>query len=129
MWHVTPEFVIELRSDSDRLRTLREKMQEWIANGVRLGWLINPKDRTVEIYRPGVEPEVLVDPTDVNAIAKAMVASQRPALRASLIAAGHTVAAAHGWDRSASVHLQHYYKLLSAQGPRHARNAVQHSLA
>ncbi len=66
MWHVTPDFVIELRSDSDRMKALREKMLEWIANGVSLGWLINPKDRTVEIYRPGAPPEILQEPTEVH---------------------------------------------------------------
>ncbi len=53
MWHVTPEFVIELKSASDRVQTLRAKMQEWIDNGVALGWLILPESRTVEVYKPG----------------------------------------------------------------------------
>ena len=53
MWHATPEFVIELRSVSDRIKTLRGKMQKWIENGVSLAWLIDPKERTVEIYRTG----------------------------------------------------------------------------
>ena len=56
-WPVCPNFVIELRSQSDRLRVLREKMGEWLANGARLGWLIDPEVRTVEIYRPGEEAE------------------------------------------------------------------------
>lgn len=46
-----PDFVIELRSASDDLKPLQEKMQEYLANGLRLGWLINPKDQQVEIYR------------------------------------------------------------------------------
>lgn len=46
-----PDFVIELRSTSDDLKPLQEKMQEYLANGLRLGWLINPKDQQVEIYR------------------------------------------------------------------------------
>ena len=58
-WHLCPDFIIELKSRSDRLRTLRAKMQEWLANGAQLGWLIDPSTRTVEIYRPGREPEVL----------------------------------------------------------------------
>lgn len=58
-WHLSPDFVIELKSDSDRLPVLRKKMAEWIANGTQLGWLINPDIRTVEVYRPGREPEVL----------------------------------------------------------------------
>jgi Uma2 family endonuclease len=47
-----PAFVIELRSQSDRLTALRAKMDEYIANGARLGWMIDPETRTVEIYRP-----------------------------------------------------------------------------
>jgi Uma2 family endonuclease len=56
-WPVCPDFVIELRSQSDRPRALREKMSEWLANGARLGWLIDPDARMVEIYRPGFEAE------------------------------------------------------------------------
>jgi len=51
MWHVTPEFVIELKSASDRMETLRAKMREWTSNGVTLAWLIIPETRSVEIYR------------------------------------------------------------------------------
>ena len=58
-WHLCPAFVIELKSDSDRLRVLREKMREYIANGAELGWLIDPETRSVEIYRPGAEPQLL----------------------------------------------------------------------
>ena len=54
-----PEFVIELRSESDRLEELRAKMGEWIANGAELAWLIDPERKVVEVYRPGREPEVL----------------------------------------------------------------------
>jgi Uma2 family endonuclease len=61
-----PEFVIEVRSPEQRARTQREKMEEYIANGVVLGWLIDPLDRTVTIYRPGREPEVLTNPTQVE---------------------------------------------------------------
>jgi Uma2 family endonuclease len=57
-WHLAPDFVIELKSDTDRLPVVREKMREWIANGSQLGWLINPDDRSVEIYRPDREPEL-----------------------------------------------------------------------
>lgn len=52
-----PNFVIELRSQTDRIRVLRDKMEEWLANGVQLAWLIHPDARTVEIYRPGFEAE------------------------------------------------------------------------
>jgi Uma2 family endonuclease len=61
-WHLCPDFVIEVRSHSDRLRSLREKMQEWIANGARPAWLIDPENRSVEIYRPNAEPESRNDP-------------------------------------------------------------------
>jgi Uma2 family endonuclease len=56
-WPVCPNFVIELRSQTDRIRALRDKMEEWVANGAELAWLIDPEARTVEIYRRGVEPE------------------------------------------------------------------------
>jgi len=61
----SPEFVIEVRSPNDRLRVLREKMQEYIDNGVQLGWLIDPENRTVEIYRPQRPPEILNNPATV----------------------------------------------------------------
>lgn len=56
-FRLCPDFVIELRSPSDRTRTLREKMQEWIDNGAALAWLIEPEAKRVTIYRPGREPE------------------------------------------------------------------------
>jgi len=56
-WHLSPDFVIELKSATAKPRVIREKMREWIANGTELGWLIDPETRTVEIYRPGREPE------------------------------------------------------------------------
>ncbi len=56
-WHLCPDFVIELRSPSDRPRAAREKMREWIANGAALAWLIEPAERAVSIYRPDGEPE------------------------------------------------------------------------
>ena len=65
-WHLCPAFVIELRSKSDRIRTVREKMREYISNGAQLGWLIDPDSRSVEIYRPDREPEVV---TDVESVA------------------------------------------------------------
>jgi Uma2 family endonuclease len=63
---VVPDFVIELRSSSDRLSTLQSKMLEYQGYGVRLGWLINPQDRQVEIYRLDQEIEVLSDPPEVS---------------------------------------------------------------
>ena len=56
---VCPEFVIEVRSESDKLSDLQKKMQMWIRNGVELAWLVDPSRKTVEVYRPGREPEVL----------------------------------------------------------------------
>lgn len=53
-----PEFVIELRSKSDRLKPLRDKMQVWLANGCELAWLIDPTRKAVEIYRPSQQPEI-----------------------------------------------------------------------
>ena len=53
-----PDFVVELRSASDRLKTLQDKMQEYRDNGAKLGWLIDPKNKTVEIYRPDQEVEI-----------------------------------------------------------------------
>lgn len=58
-WHLCPDFVIELKSKTDRMRVLREKMHEWIANGAQLAWLIDPDTRAVEIYCEGREPEML----------------------------------------------------------------------
>jgi Uma2 family endonuclease len=58
-----PGFVIELRSESDSLKHLREKMAEYIENEARLGWLIDRKLKTVSVYRPGREVEVLKNPT------------------------------------------------------------------
>jgi Uma2 family endonuclease len=63
---VIPDFVVELRSDTDRMPKLREKMEEYRANGVRLGLLINPKNKQVEIYRPEQEPSVLESPTSID---------------------------------------------------------------
>jgi Uma2 family endonuclease len=63
---VVPDFVIELRSQSDSLKTLREKMEEYRSNGVRLGWLINPQQQQVEIYRLGQEVEILESPTTLS---------------------------------------------------------------
>ncbi len=63
---VIPDFVIELRSDTDRMPKLREKMEEYRVAGVQLGLLINPQNQQVEIYRPGQEPSVLESPTTID---------------------------------------------------------------
>ncbi len=64
--HVCPDFVIELRSATDRLPALRRKLEEYIENGAQLGWLIDPTTRTVEIYRPSAEPEIRAELTAIE---------------------------------------------------------------
>ena len=61
-WQVCPDFVVELRSETDRLSRLQAKMQEYIDNGARLGWLIDPIARRAYVYRPGAAVEVLDNP-------------------------------------------------------------------
>jgi len=61
-----PDFAIELRSPSDRLRAAQVKMQEYIANGATLGWLIDAPDRRVYVYRPGAAVERLDEPTTLS---------------------------------------------------------------
>ena len=61
-----PDFVVEIRSPSDSLKSLKDKMQEYIDNGVKLGWLIEPKTKIVEIYRRGKSPEVLKNPKSIS---------------------------------------------------------------
>ncbi|HEX8097551.1 MAG TPA: Uma2 family endonuclease, partial [Pyrinomonadaceae bacterium] len=61
-----PDFVVELRSPSDSLGRLKEKMAEYIENGAQLGWLIDPFERKVYVYRPGSAVEVLDDPQEVS---------------------------------------------------------------
>jgi Uma2 family endonuclease len=63
---LAPDFVIELRSATDRLKPLQEKMQEYMDNGVQLGWLLNAKDKAVEIYRAGKDVEVLNSPMSLS---------------------------------------------------------------
>ncbi|NEP13990.1 MAG: Uma2 family endonuclease [Symploca sp. SIO2C1] len=61
-----PDFAIELVSATDDVEDTQKKMQEYIKNGLRLGWLINPKTRTVEIYRQNQAVEVLQAPQTVS---------------------------------------------------------------
>ncbi|MDJ0799942.1 MAG: Uma2 family endonuclease [Calothrix sp. MO_167.B12] len=63
---ISPDFVIELRSASDSLSSLQAKMEEYISNGVLLGWLIDRQNRTVYIYRPNQDPQVLLNPEQVS---------------------------------------------------------------
>jgi Uma2 family endonuclease len=61
-----PDFVIELRSRTDSLKALQDKMEEYISNGARLGWLIDPQERKVHVYRPQAPVEILNDPGSVS---------------------------------------------------------------
>jgi Uma2 family endonuclease len=61
-----PDFVVELRSPSDSLKETQEKMQEYMANGARLGWLIDPQTRQVEIHRPNRDVKILDNPTNIS---------------------------------------------------------------
>lgn len=61
-----PDFVIELNSTTDRLSTLQEKMREYIDNGTRLGWLIDPEDNQVRVYRPQKDVELLDGASEVS---------------------------------------------------------------
>jgi Uma2 family endonuclease len=59
---VVPDFVIELRSTTDRLSALQSKLLEYQRLGVKLGLLINPQDKQIEVYQLGKDPEVIQDP-------------------------------------------------------------------
>jgi len=62
-----PDFVVEVRSPSDRLPRLRNKMAEYMENGARLGWLLDPQSREVYVYRPGAKVRRLRTPRMVKA--------------------------------------------------------------
>ena len=64
---ICPDFVIELRSASDTVSSLQKKMEEYIANGTLLGWLIDRQNRQVYIYRPHQEREILNAPETISA--------------------------------------------------------------
>ena len=62
-----PDFVVEVRSRSQRLEEQQDKMQQWMANGVRLGWLLDPIDSRAWIYRAGLEePQTLKRPATLS---------------------------------------------------------------
>ncbi|MDV2994953.1 MAG: hypothetical protein N4J56_004607 [Chroococcidiopsis sp. SAG 2025] len=63
---LAPDFAIELRSATDELKPLQAKMQEYRDNGVRLGWLLDPQRQIVEIYRIGIDVEVIQSPTTLS---------------------------------------------------------------
>jgi Uma2 family endonuclease len=63
---ICPDFVAEVRAQSDKLPDLLDKMQEYIDNGARLGWLIDPLDKRAYVYRPGQPVETLENPEVVS---------------------------------------------------------------
>jgi Uma2 family endonuclease len=63
---IVPDFVIELRSATDNLKPLQEKMEEYQRLGVKLGLLINPKNKQIEVYRPGQDALVLDCPSSID---------------------------------------------------------------
>jgi Uma2 family endonuclease len=63
---ICPDFVVELRSRTDSLKELQDKMQEYIDSGASLGWLIDRKNKRVEIYRPGKDVEILENPASLS---------------------------------------------------------------
>jgi Uma2 family endonuclease len=63
---IAPDFVVELRSSSDSLSDLQDKMQEYIANGVKLGWLIDTQRKRVYVYQPGQAVQIFTNPATVS---------------------------------------------------------------
>jgi len=63
---IVPDFVVELRSRTDRLAPLLDKLEEWCTEGVRLSLLLDPTTRRVHVYRLGVEPQLLENPATVD---------------------------------------------------------------
>jgi len=60
-----PDFVVELRSPSDRLSALQRRLRELIRNGAQLGWLIDPRRRSVHVYRSGEPVQTLLTPSSI----------------------------------------------------------------
>ncbi len=65
-WSLCPTFVIEVRSPSDSLSAQQQRVQEWLLFGAQLGWLVDPLEQTVWIYRPNQEPEQMERPTTLS---------------------------------------------------------------
>ena len=63
---ICPDFVIELRSRTDTLSDLQEKMKEYLHSGLQLGWMIDPRQEQVEIYRPNQAVEIISFPTRLS---------------------------------------------------------------
>lgn len=66
VWSVTPDFIVEVRSLTDDIEDLQQKMELWLRNGVRLGWLVDPFDERIWVYRPGEEAAVLGRPLELS---------------------------------------------------------------
>lgn len=64
---ICPEFIVEVRSASDSLARLEAKMQQWLANGARLAWLVDPQREMVVVFRPGRDPNTMLKPQRVMA--------------------------------------------------------------
>ncbi|HKQ92876.1 MAG TPA: Uma2 family endonuclease [Blastocatellia bacterium] len=64
--HICPDFIVELRLTSDPIEGFREKMEEYIENGARLGWLIDPIQKKIYVYRPNAEVEELDNPASIS---------------------------------------------------------------
>lgn len=61
-----PDFLAEIRSGHEALNDLQVKMEEYIVNGLQLGWLIDPQEKCVHVYRPGAQVEILHNPATVS---------------------------------------------------------------
>jgi Uma2 family endonuclease len=64
--HICPELIVEVRSSSDTLAGLQTKMQEWVMQGAKLAWLVDPTRRKVHIYRPDQPVQTLSDPAELS---------------------------------------------------------------
>lgn len=63
---ICPDFVVELRSETDKLETVKAKMEEYLANGAQLGWLIDPLEKKVYVYRPNARVKILHQPATIS---------------------------------------------------------------
>jgi Uma2 family endonuclease len=61
-----PDFALELRLPTDSLKSLQNKMQEYVENGTKLGWLIDPQAKRVFVYRENQETEILENPEEIS---------------------------------------------------------------
>ena len=66
VWSLAPDFVLEIRSLTDDIEQLHAKMELWLRNGVRLGWLLDPFDQRLWVYRPGAEAVVFERPPEMS---------------------------------------------------------------